>query len=98
MFSIVWFSIHLIEDIIHQLDINTKDRIETIVVQMFIEIEEVKIESQTPDRILVIANQRVRTNTPNLVKRNKAVTRNSRAVAQRTTRVNSRRTPLQRRK
>ena len=55
MFSIVWFSIHLIEDIIHQLDINTKDRIETIVVQMFIEIEEVKIESQTPDRILVIA-------------------------------------------
>ena len=44
------------------------------------------------------SNQRVRTNTPNLVKRNKAVTRNSRAVAQRTTRVNSRRTPLQRRK
>ena len=55
MFNIVWFSIRHIEDIIPQSDINTKDPTETIVVPMCIEIEEVKIESQTPERILVTA-------------------------------------------
>jgi|TARA_B110001469_G_scaffold126723_1_gene145178 hypothetical protein len=44
------------------------------------------------------SNRRVRKNTPNQVKRNKAVTRNSRVVAQRTPRVNSKRTPVRRRK
>ncbi|MDB4290049.1 hypothetical protein N9887_03125 [Flavobacteriaceae bacterium] len=44
------------------------------------------------------SNQRVRTNTSNIVNRNKAVTRNSRTVAQRTTRLNSKRTPVRRRK
>ena len=44
------------------------------------------------------SNQRARKNTPNQVNRNKAVTRNSKTVAQRTPRVNSKKTSVRRRK
>lgn len=44
------------------------------------------------------SNRRLRTNTSNQVNRNTAVKRNSRAIAQRTTPVNSKRTPVRRRK
>ena len=43
------------------------------------------------------SNKRRETNTPNLVKRNKAVTKNSRAIAQRSPRVRAKKTSVQRR-
>lgn len=44
------------------------------------------------------SNQRVRTNTPNVVKSNKVVTKNSRAIAQRTPRTSAKKTSIQRRR